>query len=268
MQNCKKACRNESDGAILLPVLYREFCHEVQNRASLLPQLSSLPNQRIPGIRWLLSRLHSLFGDSLQVICKQSRYGSVLFHKDCDLVKALSTGKSETLQKQVTVLKEQQNEIQTSKPTEHPTSIQNQVENVAHYLNGRSQQQARQLIATYKGNPKQHAFLQLDKLMSDFDPVLLNFINQLTQTVCQSRRKLFNDENESLTIKKLRHFYILGVILFCTNTTCSMPLHVVLTEAIICHGGSLELVRILNRVGAVASIDTNSRLATCIVEEG
>ena len=44
----------KSDGAILLPVLYREFCHEVQNRASLLPQLSSLPNQKIPGIRWLL----------------------------------------------------------------------------------------------------------------------------------------------------------------------------------------------------------------------
>ena len=60
----------------------------------------------------------------------------MLFHKDCDLVKALSTalGKSETLQKQVTLLKEQQNEIQTSKSTEHQTSIQNQVENVAHYL--------------------------------------------------------------------------------------------------------------------------------------
>ena len=46
-----------------------------------------------------------------------------------------------------------------------------------------------------------------------------------------------------------------------------MPLHVVLTEVIICHGGSLELVRILNRVGAVASINTNSLLATCIVED-
>ena len=72
------------------------------------------------------------------------------------------------------------------------------MENVAHYLNGRIHQQARQLIATYQDNPKQHAFLQLDKLMSDFDPVLLNFINQLTQTLRQSRRKLFNDVNESL----------------------------------------------------------------------
>jgi len=42
--------------------------------------------------------LHGYFPDyilfletALQVICKQSRYRSVLFHKDCDLVKALST---------------------------------------------------------------------------------------------------------------------------------------------------------------------------------
>ena len=37
--------------------------------------------------------------------------------------------------------------------------------------------------------------------------------------------------------------------------------------AIFCHGGSLELVRILNRVGAVSSLDTNSRLATMVVQQ-
>ena len=37
------------------------------------------------------------------------------------------------------------------------------------------------------------------------------------------------------------------------------------TDTILCHGGSLELVRIMNRVGAVASIDTASRLATSVV---
>ena len=46
-----------------------------------------------------------------------------------------------------------------------------------------------------------------------------------------------------------------------------MPFHILLTEAIICHGGSLELVRILNRVGAVASLDTSNRLATFVVQQ-
>ena len=41
-----------------------------------------------------------------------------------------------------------------------------------------------------------------------------------------------------------------------------MPLHVLLTKAIFCNGGSQELVRLLNRVGAVASLDTVNRLNT------
>lgn len=47
----------------------------------------------------------------------------------------------------------------------------------------------------------------------------------------------------------------------------SMPLHFLLAESILCHGGSLELVRILNRVGAVASLDTCNRLATFVVDQ-
>ena len=196
--------------------------------------------------------------------CKQDRYGAVLFHKDCDLVKALSTalGKCQTLQKQ---LKEQRVETQISKAsaTECQLSMQEQVGNVAHHLNGKIHQQASQLIATYQNNPKQYTLLNLETLVSGCDPVLLDFIRQLTQTVRESRRKLFHDEKEKVTTKTVRQLYILCVLLFCTNSTCSMPLHVVLTEAILCHGGSLELVRIFNRIGAVASI---GRLASCECE--
>lgn len=46
-----------------------------------------------------------------------------------------------------------------------------------------------------------------------------------------------------------------------------MPLHVLLTEAILCHGGSHELVRIMNRLGAAACIDTANRLSTQVVRE-
>ena len=40
----------------------------------------------------------------------------------------------------------------------------------------------------------------------------------------------------------------------------------VLTDSILCHGGSLELVRIMNRIGAVASVDMCNRLATQVVQ--
>ena len=40
-----------------------------------------------------------------------------------------------------------------------------------------------------------------------------------------------------------------------------------MTEAVLCHGGTLELVRILNRLGAVASVETVNRLATHVVQK-
>ena len=50
-----------------------------------------------------------------------------------------------------------------------------------------------------------------------------------------------------------------------TNLTCSMPFHVLLTKAILCNGGTNDLVRIINRVGVAASLDTANRLCTDMV---
>ena len=46
-----------------------------------------------------------------------------------------------------------------------------------------------------------------------------------------------------------------------------MPLQYLLSDAILCLGGSTELVKIFNRVGAVASLDTHDRVATCAVKD-
>ena len=62
--------------------------------------------------------------------------------------------------------------------------------------------------------------------------------------------------SEVNTQKKTQHsavFFALSVLQFCKNDTCSAPLHIPLTEAVLCRGGTLELVKILNRFGAVAS---------------
>ena len=46
-----------------------------------------------------------------------------------------------------------------------------------------------------------------------------------------------------------------------------MPFHLLLTEAIQCHGSSLELVKFFNRIGAAAALDTSNRLATHVVQQ-
>ena len=87
----------------------------------------------------------------------------------------------------------------------------------------------------------------------------------MTQPTRQSRRKLF--QMESGHTKNVRLYYALSVLVFCTNPTCGVPLHVLVTEAVLCHGGTLQLVRLLNRLGAAACIDTVNRLATHFVEK-
>ena len=46
-----------------------------------------------------------------------------------------------------------------------------------------------------------------------------------------------------------------------------MPIHVVLTEIILCNGGNLKLVKIMNKLGAVACNETRCRLSTKIVQQ-
>ena len=95
------------------------------------------------------------------------------------------------------------------------------------------------------------------------DPTLLQFIQQVTNSMRNRRRKLFESETEVNQTKQARQLFLLASLLYCTNTQCSMPFHALLTEATLCHGGTQELVHILNRVGAVAS---NQRLATQVVQ--
>ena len=81
----------------------------------------------------------------------------------------------------------------------------------------------------------------------------------------QQLKQNFQCSDSNITPKVIRQVYAMCILLFTTNHSCSMPLHVLVTDTILCHGGSLQLVRIMNRVGAVVSIDTASRLATSVV---
>ena len=46
-----------------------------------------------------------------------------------------------------------------------------------------------------------------------------------------------------------------------------MPFHIPLVETVLSHGGSHELARVLNRLGACASLETAKRLSTMVVHE-
>jgi len=53
--------------------------------------------------------------------------------------------------------------------------------------------------------------------------------------------------------------YLFSVILIATNPECSYPFHISLADAVESCGGSSELITILNRIGATASLPTLNR---------
>ena len=127
-------------------------------------------------------------------------------------------------------------------------SIEIQIENVSSYLNDKVHTLAKSLIISYKNDPYQYTTFDITSYRKSIDPVLLYFIEQLTQSLYTKRRKLYQAEAEARETKQVRQLYILSLVLFCTNTVCSMPFHSLLTEVTLCHGGSQELVKILNRI--------------------
>ena len=56
-------------------------------------------------------------------------------------------------------------------------------------------------------------------------------------------------------------------MLFATNPSCDTTLHHLVTDTVEVCGGSRQLIRVLNRLGACVSADTHDRLVTNVAEK-
>ena len=88
----------KADEAImLLSPFYKLFVHKVHTEAQHYPTLHPVEDEHTKK-RWVLSRLYFYFGDALVAACKHVCYGTLLYHRQCDLLKPLSAplGKGRT----------------------------------------------------------------------------------------------------------------------------------------------------------------------------
>ena len=146
------------DEALLLPNVYRDFVSKFKSPSNSYPTVT-VPENDVPSNRWLLSRLHHFFGDMVRVECKHKRHGSLLFHKNCDLVKALSSalGKNKLLQSN--------DRSEDSKFTDDESpSNEEQLQNVANDINTRLQNQRKALITSFQNSPQRYATLKTETL--------------------------------------------------------------------------------------------------------
>ena len=123
------------------------------------------------------------------------------------------------------------------------------------------------LVEEDKRIPYNYRTVDIDNFIQTVDPLLWRLLTLLTRSKNEKKGRTSHGPSLNTTTKKLRQFYCLCILMFTTNNRCYMPIHLLLTDAVRNCGGSSELVKILNRLGAVASESTHSRLATYVAEQ-
>ena len=168
------------DEVMLLPSLYKDFVNEVHANLALFTSVN-MSDSDVPTSRWLLSRLHNImhFENMLEVQCRHRRYGTLVYHKSCDLVNALSTAQGKSERKGTcacTNIGKQQEQVQQqdSRPT-----LTEQVQTVALFMNSKLHERARVLKTSFDQNPESVASLNLASALGDIDPNLLTFLSMM-----------------------------------------------------------------------------------------
>ena len=122
-----------------------------------------------------------MFGESLTIVCKHDRYGTLLFHKSCDLVKALSTalGRGTKCTHPIADCSVKVAcELGNTSSTVGADNMHEQIRNVASHLNDLVHEQAKT-----HSEPQRCKTFDVGSYIKMTEPTLLQFIQQLTQSV-------------------------------------------------------------------------------------
>ena len=121
--------------------------------------------------------------------------------------------------------------------------------------------QIRALLTKSTTSPFEYDDIDIDKLIAETDEKLWEAVCLLTRSVSERRgkSKASDPTSTSYHTKKVRRYFLLCALLFCTDDRCSLPLHTLVTEVVDSQGGSALLIKILNRLGVCTSTDTLSR---------
>lgn len=96
------------------------------------------------------------------------------------------------------------------------------------------------------------------------NPLLWDFVCLCTRSVRERSGRANSDYTH---VKNVRRFFIICLMLFATNPSCDTTLHHLVTDTVEVCGGSRQLIRVLNRLGACVSADTHDRLVTNVAEK-
>ena len=108
--------------------------------------------------------------------------------------------------------------------------------------------------------------LNIDTFVQNVNPLLYQFIVTATKSVRQRQSVAPSICSDRMSvnkhIKKMRQYFILCQLLYCTNPKHPIPIHNILADVVQVCGRSRQLLKILNRLGCTSSPDTHDRFVT------
>ena len=150
---------------------------------------------------------------------------------------------------------------------EQESSSKSFLYSVCDSLNDRVHDTIDTILDGEREKPLDLSTVNIQEWISKSDKTLWETLLLITRT--RQERKLSTEDvlqNNLSDVRKLRLFYVLCIICFNTDSRCNVPLHTLLTDVVDTHGGTQELIQILNRFGAISSGDSHARYVDFIVK--
>ena len=237
---------------LLLPAIQEIFLKYVKMFSAELNSIDiNMLTERIT-CRMILSHLTANLQHHVTFKCTARKYGTLVYSPNTDILNALA----KSLWQQRTHISTSSLNVQedSHQCTKEPITFRK----VLDELNDKMHSQVKHYLAKEKENPFDYANMDLDALINDTDPTLWEAVCLLTRSKSEQRQlsRVSDPSSQAHHIKRVRCFHLLCMILYCTDDRCSLPLHTLITDVIDSQGGTALLIKILNRFGVCASLDT------------
>lgn len=162
------------------------------------------------------------------MVCKHKRYGTLLYCRNGDLIRALSKalGKQKQQRSEATIRQKYRSVVSTAMATAHELT-EDTILQACEALNGRINKQTKRLIEAYQSDPLICATFNPDTMLHELDTLLVQCIQTLTKPARE--RRLFShqdllDSSGVAKAKSMKQLYCLSTLFFCSNRQCNMPL--------------------------------------------
>lgn len=177
----------QNEEAILLPELYTTFCNYIIQTIDKFPNVGKTLKTNPPTIRWFLSSISNHLGENLGIVCKHRKYGTLLYRRNGDILKALSKalGKAQQSQRTETAIRNDYCSLLQSKSKTESTDrlTDASILQACTAINSKINKQIKSLVKTYQRDPLLCANFSPEGFIQQLDPLLVQCIQVLTQNL-------------------------------------------------------------------------------------